>query len=235
MAVLDFAQFGSSLALRGFMKVGESMSVAGHGRFEALTIASATMQTTSVEIGAAKLTAEMDAAQRTLFAIRVKGSASSLDKGTRPSLVVTSGGGRLHGQWVADEAVMMSDRRLKRDVAPLETAGSIAALRPVSFRWSAGSAERRYGFLADELGSVLPALVRTLEDGRQGIVYQDLIAVTVAELQAQQAEARATLRRVESMESQASSFKSAIAALEAKVSVLERATAAQQLAQKYHF
>ena len=106
---------------------------------------------------------------------------------------------------------MMSDRRLKREVSPLETAGSVAALRPVSFRWSPGSNERRYGFLADELGAVLPDIVRTFDNGKQGIVYQDLIAVLAAELQAQQAEQRATARRVESIEPKASGLQASAA------------------------
>ena len=97
-------------------------------------------------------------------------------------LTITSTGGILHGQWVAEDPVSLSDRRLKKDVRPLKPSGAIDGLRPVAFSFTSSPGERRYGFLADEFAEALPALVRTLSDGFQGIVYQDLVAVLVDEV-----------------------------------------------------
>jgi hypothetical protein len=65
-------------------------------------------------------------------------------------------------------------------------------LRPVSysFRKGADSKQMRFGFIADELESVVPEVVRDATDAdvpdQKGVVYQDLIALLAAASQSQQ-------------------------------------------------
>jgi hypothetical protein len=58
------------------------------------------------------------------------------------SLTILSTGGQLHGTWIAEEAVGVSDRRMKQNVEDLGprlrrslagATGPLAALRPVAF------------------------------------------------------------------------------------------------------
>jgi len=129
--------------------------------------------------------------------------------------------GELHGTWTAQSQIATSDRRLKKDIKPLERhlpsggertgeAGSTAKpedpplwvlrqLRPVSFNFKeSGDKGTRYGFIADELASVVPDVVRNLPpsparqkfqgDGPdiQAVHYQDLIALLTAVAKSQQ-------------------------------------------------
>jgi len=93
-------------------------------------------------------------------------------------------------------------------------------LRPVSFRFRSDldgshteAAHRRgeedqtperYGFLADELQRVMPALVRTVQykgdTPIKAVVYQDFIALLVAALQVQQVQMQQLVKRVEILE-----------------------------------
>ena len=47
---------------------------------------------------------------------------------TTRSITMTGGGGTLHGAWSSDVAVSASDRRLKRDIVPIESAASFSTL-----------------------------------------------------------------------------------------------------------
>jgi hypothetical protein len=122
-------------------------------------------------------------------------------------LSVTSTGGTLHGAWVSDVQVAASDRRLKRDIMPVDEAVSalgvapadvsesslswvMRALRPVAYHFKRGveSKYQRYGFIADEVAQLLPDIARPLDPTQKddpivGLVYSDLIALLVAQLQ----------------------------------------------------
>merc|ERR1719343_1616535 len=113
-------------------------------------------------------------------------------QGTR-GLTVESTGGTLHGAWSSDATVTTSDRRLKRNIEPLyrtiaqranqrggPSAGSagdkrqqdqpvgwlLRELRPVSFNLKHGPEAKylKFGFIAQELETVFPNLVRTVEN-----------------------------------------------------------------------
>jgi len=123
--------------------------------------------------------------------------------------------GTLHGTWTVDSTVITSDRKLKKDIKPLqdtlrtialEAAAKqdkkspederttpaqwiIAMLRPVSYEYLA-HAGRRYGFVANEVEDVLPDLVRT-EEGEDGeplrkLILMDFIPLLVSAMQGQQ-------------------------------------------------
>lgn len=54
-----------------------------------------------------------------------------------------------------------SDKTLKKDVTPIQGLATVLALRPVSWHWKnkADGAEKQYGFIAQEVETVLPELV----------------------------------------------------------------------------
>ncbi|OLP93749.1 hypothetical protein AK812_SmicGene24293 [Symbiodinium microadriaticum] len=88
---------------------------------------------------------------------------------------------RLHGTWTyPSSGTVNSDRRLKTEITPLRR-----QLRPVSYSFKAGSESKymRFGFIADELETTVPQLVRSggLENAKK-----DLIALLTAAGQSQQ-------------------------------------------------
>jgi hypothetical protein len=101
----------------------------------------------------------------------------------------------LHGQWHVDSPISSSDRRLKKDIRPIDDDFArgdldwvLRELRPVSYQFINGSESKytRFGFVADELKEILPDVVRedVSRDAStgaqyQGVIYQDLIAVQI--------------------------------------------------------
>jgi hypothetical protein len=100
--------------------------------------------------------------------------------------------GRLVGQWTIDTPLTTSDRRLKKDVTPLERAVEIFEtlynLRPISFVLADDNQNReRFGFIAQDVEKVLPNIVITDECASQknttnradtkSVLYQGLIAL----------------------------------------------------------
>jgi len=92
LSVLGFLQVGSSMSLRSYARLGDSLSIGGKLRFP--------MANTHLEANT---------------------QDSSLDFYVNDvmSLKVTATGGKLSGTWDADNAVVVSDRRLKKDIKPL--------------------------------------------------------------------------------------------------------------------
>jgi hypothetical protein len=138
------------------------------------------------------------------------------------SLSMSSSGGTLHGTWSSDNVVSSSDRRLKKDVAPLlshvlqvsdgaeeeaaePSAWLLRQLRPVSFTRTS-SEKRSFGFIAQELEKLVPDVVQPLHAGQsedeftsdlKGVVYQDLIALLTVFAQQNLLRLERTERRVE--------------------------------------
>lgn len=145
-------------------------------------------------------------------------SQGVISYGTDAKMLFTAGGARvlttsatgstLHGKWVAEEVIMVSDKRLKSKIRPLRAPASkdpqnnltdaaswmLRELRPVSFHFKKGSESKpqepqlRYGFIANEVQKVAPSLVRDIGENLKGIAYLDLVALTIAAQQAQQEE-----------------------------------------------
>lgn len=117
----------------------------------------------------------------------------------------SNGGGILHGTWESQSEISTSDRTLKENIQNLDEtlqedgrpANVLRELRPVSFKYKGTSKESertRFVFIAQEVSESLPEIARTLPRGtgydelgageeRQGLVYQDLLAVLTAMLQ----------------------------------------------------
>jgi hypothetical protein len=86
-----------------------------------------------------------------------------------------------------------SDERLKTDIENLSWGlTDILALRPVSYKWKSDKIEqgKQYGFIAQEVQSVMPELIREFEtpDGtRYGLEKEGIYATMVKAIQEQQA------------------------------------------------
>lgn len=122
---------------------------------------------------------------------------------------IGSSGRRWTQIWSANGVIQTSDARLKRDIAPLSYGlKDLMKLRPVSYYWKDGPVgdTRRIGFIAQELQTVLPEVVRSREweaadekngagewknSERLGVAYSEIIPVAVAAIQEQQAQIEA--------------------------------------------
>ncbi|CAE7897069.1 unnamed protein product [Symbiodinium necroappetens] len=103
-----------------------------------------------------------------------------VDFSCKDALSMEIGGGsqnQLHGTWYI---VNPTDRRLKTEITPLRR-----QLRPVSYSFKAGSESKymRFGFIADELETTVPQVVRS---GGTKQAPEDLIALLTAAGQSQQ-------------------------------------------------
>lgn len=188
LSVLDFANFGSSLSVRGYARLGSSLSINNALHFG--------KENTYITHDQATFLDDQGVPQQ------YESLQFYADSGTRAfrGLTVHGEGGRLHGTWVNDNPLTSSDRRLKSSIAPLYRAFKDAGpktddtkerdasegvswvlrqLRPVSYKFKSGPEAKysRYGFVAQELQQVLPAVVRGQGDQHLSVAYQDLIAL----------------------------------------------------------
>jgi hypothetical protein len=104
----------------------------------------------------------------------------------------------VEGELLAQEFIQTSTRRLKENIRPIEDPlGKIAQLQGVRYDWIAErGGEADLGFIAEEVGKVLPELVAWEQDGKnaRGVNYGHLVAVAVEGIKAQQEEIE-TLRK----------------------------------------
>jgi hypothetical protein len=172
-------------------------------------------------------------------------SGIEMTVGGNRALTASSTGGKLHGAWSADVAISTSDRRLKKDIEPLEAALAKQApqlddeqssvswvlreLRPVAYRFSRGAESKymRLGFVAQELEAVLPTLIRPLSDDKdahKGVVMTDLIAVLVAHARTSQDKLDEHTRELDALRARVAALEGLFArmdAMERRVDLLE--------------
>ncbi len=81
-----------------------------------------------------------------------------------------------------------SDRRLKKDIQPLENSlEGLLKLKPSQYQWKDPEKEGlSYGLIAQELAEVYPNLVKKRSDGYFGINYIELIPLLIKAIQEQQ-------------------------------------------------
>ena len=105
-------------------------------------------------------------------------------QGTPPANVT------VNGAVFATQFVPTSSRRFKNDVKPIEKAlDKISKLQGVSFTWTDDKGGRGdIGFIAEEVGKVIPEVVSWEEDGQnaRGVNYDHLVAVAIEGIKAQQ-------------------------------------------------
>lgn len=137
--------------------------------------------------------------------------------------------------WATDGTVNTSDARLKRDVQPLSYGlNAVLQLRPVSYHWNEGHEgdTRRIGFIAQELQTVLPEVVRDREwvitdeekgtgewksTTRLGVAYAEIIPVAVAAIQEQQAQIEALIAENKALKAEKAHTNARLTALEGAV------------------
>ncbi|UKN02745.1 tail fiber domain-containing protein [Paracrocinitomix mangrovi] len=82
--------------------------------------------------------------------------------------------------------IQTSDRRLKHDIVDLEPVlGKIMQLKPSSYYYNGNKADdkRSYGFVAQDVEPLFPDLVRDIENGYSGIVYDGFAVVSIKAIQ----------------------------------------------------
>ena len=79
----------------------------------------------------------------------------------------------------------VSDRRKKKDIKrlPEDTSQNMHELIPVSFKMKDGDGKTEYGFIAQDVEDVFPALVHTKNGGVKSLNYLGLIAPMVSAIQ----------------------------------------------------
>ncbi|MBN8680210.1 MAG: tail fiber domain-containing protein [Chitinophagales bacterium] len=134
--------------------------------------------------------------------------------------------------WAVDGTINTSDRRLKKDIQPINYGLSdLMKLNPVSFLWNQEGMdrERRLGFIAQELQPVLKEVVRTEElvsdavtkqdswrpTTRLGVAYTEIIPVTVKAIQEQQQIITDQAKEIEVLKAELASLKSDVQAIKA--------------------
>ncbi|MFH0760708.1 MAG: tail fiber domain-containing protein [Bacteroidota bacterium] len=105
-------------------------------------------------------------------------------------LWVTTEGIEVHGTVSCDSDgeffQTLSDGKYKEDVSPLEDGiDIIRKVRPVWFTWNHGPKkdQRDFGFIAQEMGEVLPAIVQHRTNGDLGLYYEHFTAYLAAGIQ----------------------------------------------------
>jgi Chaperone of endosialidase len=89
--------------------------------------------------------------------------------------------------YATNGTISTSDRRLKKDIHNLNYGLlEVMKLRPVSFQWKDKVGQRKLGLIAQEVYQVLPEIVDNPKEGYMGILYSDLVPVTVKAIQEQQ-------------------------------------------------
>jgi len=91
------------------------------------------------------------------------------------------------GTITAQTIVETSDRRLKKDIMPLENAlDKTLALQGVSFSWIDEKAPegQKIGLIAQDVEAVFPEFVYTAEDGTKAVNYSQMTAVLIESIKA---------------------------------------------------
>lgn len=83
-----------------------------------------------------------------------------------------------NGSITATSVNQTSDRRLKKNIQPLEgSLGNVQKLRGVTYDWKSDKGGKQIGFIAQELEEVYPQLVSTDSDGMKSVNYAQMTAV----------------------------------------------------------
>ncbi|MCC7464905.1 MAG: tail fiber domain-containing protein [Saprospiraceae bacterium] len=134
--------------------------------------------------------------------------------------------------WAVDGTINTSDRRLKKDIQPINYGlTELMKLNPVSFLWNQEGMdrERRLGFIAQELQPVLKEVVRTEElvsdavtkqdswrpTTRLGVAYTEIIPVTVKAIQEQQQIIEKQQKEINDLKAELESLKNDVQAIKA--------------------
>jgi len=218
---------GDSLEVSKELKVGSELSVAGESKFSMSVSLTGNLM---VSDGTAHLYDDLKVDGNVSIQSKIHvGSSISIDKVIQVASSISLFGGLrfgslmelyagdvrmisgnsdthtgyLHGVWVSEAGVTVSDRRFKHDVTPIDIefrggkfgnttlVDLLASMRPVAYSLvSQGEPEvnRRFGFIAQELEEIIPDLVYNIkETGTKSVLYEDMIAILTSVVQEQYA------------------------------------------------
>jgi hypothetical protein len=229
-SVLDYMSYGSSMSVRGFVRLGSGLSLSGGfrvtERYQFLKADSYIKEDSSAGLqvyvsGTKAMSIESDGGMlhgswnvETAVVTsdrRLKQDIVPLQRTLRGAMGLTKAADAgMKGPTSPQAGPKRPGAPPTPSTAPASAPGGDGALwllrqlRPVSysFRKGAESKYMRFGFIADELESVVPQVVRRLGDrsdvaDQKAVVYQDLIALLAAALQEQQGRMEALERSVE--------------------------------------
>lgn len=126
--------------------------------------------------------------------------------------------------YIADNGELknLSDRRLKKDIAPLSgVLDRVTQLRPVSYQLNSlpDDSPRSLGFIAQEVEPLFPEVVETNAQGIKSMGYSGLIPVAIGAVQEVNAKA-------ERLAAENAALQARLSAVEARLAALEAALAA---------
>jgi hypothetical protein len=107
------------------------------------------------------------------------------------------------GTVCADEFIVRSDLRLKKDVKPIEKAlDKITNLRGVNFHWKDKEKDSRLqlGVIAQEVEKVFPEVVSTDDKGYKSVAYSNLVAPLIEAVKELKAENETLKKRITALE-----------------------------------
>ena len=127
--------------------------------------------------------------------------------------------------------VLASSERYKTDITPIAgSANRLGQLRPVSFHLKTDpKGDVQYGLIAEEVNRVFPELVIRDESGKiQGVRYEELTPMLLAEEQKQQQLSAAQAAKIEAQDQHAATLDAEISALTRQLTVLQANLAAME-------
>src|SRR5260221_1857288 len=127
--------------------------------------------------------------------------------------------------------VLASSERYKTDIAPIASSpNKLRQLRPVSYHLKTEpKGDVQYGLIAEEVDQVYPELVIRDESGKvQGVRYEELTPMLLAEMQQQQQLGAAQAAKIEAQDQHAATLDAEISALTGQLTALHAALAAMQ-------
>ncbi len=127
--------------------------------------------------------------------------------------------------------VLASSERYKTDIAPIASSTNrLGQLRPVSFHLKNDpKGDVQYGLIAEEVSKVYPELVIRDESGKiQGVRYEELTPMLLAEVQKQQQLGAAQAAMIEAQDQHAATLDAEISALTGQLTALQATLAGMQ-------
>lgn len=191
LSVLSYASLGSTLSVRSYVGVGKVIQLNGQGLIQDVEYFPTSFGTEQPTPPPTPFDPMNPPTQAPTYDPGYTGGSYNEGAmefsygGSTKSMAITSTGGSLHGTWTSEDTIGTSDKRLKKDISPLElrlTSSEkpgeesplwvLRQMRPVSFQFkdnaqgknAQGKKPTRFGFVADELEQVIPDVVRHVKE-----------------------------------------------------------------------
>lgn len=129
---------------------------------------------------------------------RMRISATGVSPGADNLYSLGSSAQRWTALWSVNGVIQTSDLRLKKDVQNLNYGlQQLLDLRPVSYQWIQGPAQRQIGLIAQEVQQVIPEVVTgSADSGTMGMNYAALVPVLIAAIKELKTEVDALKKQI---------------------------------------